>query len=179
MGNKKWYQKTPGIIVLLVLFFPVGLFVMWKYASWPSKAKWVISGIFVFIILTNLLDGDNKQNPSNVAPEPTTQAPTPDTSRVDFKASVVFTGTQFVITNEDDLDCLAPEIKINSGLFGGGYSLKTSTFLSGETYVIEAMTITKGDGERFNPLTTAPKNIYISCGKGNDLYAASYMAELQ
>ena len=158
-----------------------------------SKPVQIITGIIIIFVILGVFGAifggsknssstqktnDNSKQTQQQTQEPT-RTPTPDTSRDDFKASVIFTGTQFVITNEDDLDCLAPEIKINSGLFGGGYSLKTSTFLSGETYTIEAMAITKSDGERFNPFTTAPKSIYISCGRGNDLYAASYMAELQ
>lgn len=30
----KWYKKTGWIIFLLIFFFPVGLFLMWKYAKW-------------------------------------------------------------------------------------------------------------------------------------------------
>lgn len=79
METKKWHQKPLGIIVLLILFFPAGLFLMWKYANWSSKTKWIISGIFIFIILTNLLAGENKQNPSNAASKPTVQAQTQST----------------------------------------------------------------------------------------------------
>lgn len=56
MDDLNWYQKKPFIIVLLVLFFPVGLYLMWKYADWSSKTKWVVTGIllvFVFIIGVN------------------------------------------------------------------------------------------------------------------------------
>lgn len=53
MDNLKWYQKNPVIMLLLVLFFPVGLYLMWKYSSWSPKTKWIVTGvllIFVFIV---------------------------------------------------------------------------------------------------------------------------------
>ncbi len=51
--KKKWYQKTGGIIALLVLFFPVGLYLMWKHASWNKTAKWIVTGVFAFFVLTS------------------------------------------------------------------------------------------------------------------------------
>ena len=32
-----------GVIALLMLVFPVGLFLMWKYANWPKVAKWIVT----------------------------------------------------------------------------------------------------------------------------------------
>lgn len=55
--GKKWYQKTVWIIVWICLCFPVGLFLMWKYADWKKPVKWVITApilgyTFVCIIIT-------------------------------------------------------------------------------------------------------------------------------
>lgn len=49
--NKKWYQKTGWIIAWLILFFPVGLFLMWKYADWKKSVKGIVSALFAFIII--------------------------------------------------------------------------------------------------------------------------------
>ena len=38
----KWYQTEGGIIALLILFFPVGLYLMWQYPEWSKKTKWII-----------------------------------------------------------------------------------------------------------------------------------------
>lgn len=46
--GQKWYQKTSWIIALLFLFFPVGLFLMWKYTNWN---KYVKIGISAFIAI--------------------------------------------------------------------------------------------------------------------------------
>lgn len=43
--KKKWYQSTLVIIASLVFIFPLGLFLMWKYASWNKIVKIVITVI--------------------------------------------------------------------------------------------------------------------------------------
>lgn len=52
----KWYQKSFGIILLLILFFPIGIYLMWKYAKWSKAAKIIIStfiGIIFIMTVTN------------------------------------------------------------------------------------------------------------------------------
>lgn len=51
-NDKKWYQKSAGIILMLILFFPVGLYLMWRYTGWNRKIKIGISATFLvaFII---------------------------------------------------------------------------------------------------------------------------------
>lgn len=64
--KKKWYQKTGWIIALLILFFPVGLFLMWKYANWNKKVKWGISIFFLlFIIFNNQINQISVRSNSN------------------------------------------------------------------------------------------------------------------
>ncbi len=48
---KKSSVKNIAIIALLIIFFPVGLFLMWKHSSWSKKAKWIISGSIVCLII--------------------------------------------------------------------------------------------------------------------------------
>ncbi|MEX0924422.1 MAG: hypothetical protein WDZ82_00560 [Candidatus Paceibacterota bacterium] len=56
--NKKWYQKPVGIIALLVLFFPVGLYLMWKYAEWDRNVKWVVTGGVLVVIMIGTVAGE-------------------------------------------------------------------------------------------------------------------------
>ncbi len=54
--NNKWYEKTPAIVLLLIFFFPVGLYLMWKYTKWAKGVKIgvsVLAGIAVISVLTN------------------------------------------------------------------------------------------------------------------------------
>lgn len=52
----KFYQKNWFIILMLIIFFPVGLILMWKYAAWNKIAKWIVTGVIavmaVFAIFT-------------------------------------------------------------------------------------------------------------------------------
>ena len=58
-NTQKWYQKPLGIIVLLFLFFPVGLFLMWKYSNWSNQAKWIITGIVAVVVVISLFIPQN------------------------------------------------------------------------------------------------------------------------
>ncbi len=48
---KKWYQTSWATILFLFLFFPVGLFLMWKYTTWNKVAKWIITGFYGLVVL--------------------------------------------------------------------------------------------------------------------------------
>lgn len=56
--NKKTVKVKNSIVILfLIFFFPVGLFLMWKYTEWNKKTKIIITVIVsimsVYIIGTN------------------------------------------------------------------------------------------------------------------------------
>jgi hypothetical protein len=48
----KWYQRTSAIILLLFIFLPVGLILMWLYAPWSKNSKLAVTGALgvLFII---------------------------------------------------------------------------------------------------------------------------------
>lgn len=48
---KHWYVKKSVIITLLIVFLPLGLTLMWKFAHWSKKTKWVITGVTVLPIV--------------------------------------------------------------------------------------------------------------------------------
>ena len=59
----KWYQKPTGIIILLIFFFPVGLYLMWKNDLWTKQTRWIVTGILAVIVIANA--GNDKSNSSN------------------------------------------------------------------------------------------------------------------
>lgn len=73
--KKKWYQTTGGIIALLILFFPAGLYLMWKHATWNKTAKWIVTGVFAFFVLVSAFSPDSTET-SNTASQNTTPAVT-------------------------------------------------------------------------------------------------------
>ena len=56
----KWYTKTGWIIALLILFFPVGIYLMWKYTDWNTIVKAIISGFFAILLLSELINPSEK-----------------------------------------------------------------------------------------------------------------------
>ena len=51
MENLKWHQKPSGVIILLILFWPVGLYLMWKNGMWSKNTRYAISAVCVILTL--------------------------------------------------------------------------------------------------------------------------------
>lgn len=60
--NRKWYQKTGWIIALLFLFFPVGLFLMWKYTTWKKTLKSFITAIILILAFSGMVFPDKLES---------------------------------------------------------------------------------------------------------------------
>lgn len=55
----KFYQRNWFVILMLILFFPVGLFLMWKYANWRNYAKIIITvAIALLVVVSYVLPTD-------------------------------------------------------------------------------------------------------------------------
>lgn len=80
-NKKKWYRTNQGIIILLVFFFPAGLFLMWKYAGWNKKVKWIITSMFAFVILISLIPSKPVKNSSPAKQTTISTTPTPTTAQ--------------------------------------------------------------------------------------------------
>ena len=74
MGGKKpkenWYESTGIIIMFLIIFFPVGLFLMWKYGKWSKVPKIIVSVFWGLIIVANM---GNNNNATTSSTKPTTE----------------------------------------------------------------------------------------------------------
>lgn len=55
----KFYKKTWFIILLLTFFFPVGLFLMWKYANWSKAAKIIVTVIIAILFIFGMTNQDD------------------------------------------------------------------------------------------------------------------------
>lgn len=90
----------------------------------------------------------------------------------DLNASVRFTGTQFIIKNNDSFDWSEVKLEVNGGLFSGGYELRVGRMTSGQSYTVGALQFAKSDGERLNPFRIKPKKFTISADtyKGRGFY---------
>ena len=81
----------------------------------------------------------------------------------DLDASIKFTGTQFIIANNNNFDWLNVKIEVNGSPLKGGFILKTDTIEAGETYTVGALQFAKEDGTRFNPFIYKPQKFDIYC----------------
>lgn len=90
-------------------------------------------------------------------------------SSITLNASVRFTGTQFIITNNDTFDYVNTKLKVNDNYYISGYTLQ-----AGHTYEVGIMNFADDNGNRFN-LMKKPKNFIISCDlRNNDKYGWYY-----
>lgn len=62
LNEEKNYQKSWFTILMLILFFPVGLFLMWKHNHFSKKAKVIITAFFVMITISSLSDTEELEN---------------------------------------------------------------------------------------------------------------------
>lgn len=61
----RFYQKTWFIILMLILLFPVGIFLMWKYTGWNKVVKIIVTVVicfFAYIFWAAPNDADHKGN---------------------------------------------------------------------------------------------------------------------
>lgn len=57
LRKRKWF-----IILFLIIFFPVGLYLMWRHANWSKTAKWVVTGVIAVLAAYSLGTQDTTTN---------------------------------------------------------------------------------------------------------------------
>ena len=60
--KKRWYEKSGWIIFWLIAFFPLGLFLMWKYSRWNKMVKSIVSLFIMFCIISNSFSHQDLDN---------------------------------------------------------------------------------------------------------------------
>lgn len=64
---EKWYAKTWVIVLFLIFFFPVGLFLMWRYKEWRKVTKIVITVIIAPMAIWGLFSPDTPKEDATLA----------------------------------------------------------------------------------------------------------------
>lgn len=57
--KKKFYQKNWFAIFMLILFFPIGIFLLWNYSTYSKRKKIFIIGFFAIVFISRLNHQDN------------------------------------------------------------------------------------------------------------------------
>ena len=140
--SQDWYRHTWVIVVALIVFFPVGLALMW-ISGWKTPTKIVVSAAFVVLAVLGaitskpvskntqmVLSTANTQARKSAAPAPTTTAPAPTTTA---PAGPILTQQQQSAA-EQAMQYLSTQAFSQQGLidqldssFGGGYSVNDAT----------------------------------------------------
>lgn len=179
MENKtKWYKTSLGIVALLILFFPVGIFLMWRYSSWHKYLKIGITSVFALFFLAGAFGSNDKQittpesAPTKVAqPSPKADKSTPTANETDIlrlNVDIKPTMEGFELKNNETFVIAVCEISINSGVLDSGYLYMMGDYLEGgKSKVIPYGEFSKKDGERFNLVGTKPKTMKITCQEAN------------
>jgi hypothetical protein len=134
----------------------------WNKQTQSGKVITVAIGLFIVIAFVTIANKTpNNQRPTTPKPVVTESPPAPPV-RTELSASVRFTGTQFVITNNESFDLTNIKMEINGGIFSGGYELKHGRMKAKETYTVGALQFADNDGKRFNPFQMKPQKFTIS-----------------
>lgn len=78
--NKKFYEKTWFIVLILILFFPIGLVLVWTNKHWTQKGKIIATVIVAVILLFGLLGGGESDTTTTSTTVDTTVETTVDTT---------------------------------------------------------------------------------------------------
>jgi len=57
-----WYEKTGILVVLLIVFFPVGLYGVWKNTRLTKKTKGIITGVVAVLFIAAVAGGGGGKN---------------------------------------------------------------------------------------------------------------------
>ncbi len=54
--KQQWYEQQGIVVLFLIFFFPLGLFLMWRYAKWHIAVKIVISSLFALALIIGVFN---------------------------------------------------------------------------------------------------------------------------
>ena len=124
--------------------------------------------VFLLMILLAIASSSNSDSSDSGSSSSSTK---------NLNATVSFTGTQFVIVNNDNFDWKNVELEINYQALKSGYLLNAPLIEAGLTYTVGAAQFAKKDGERFNPFSYKVTKMKIWCdvtSQTNGFYACTW-----
>lgn len=125
----------------------------------PVALEVIVVIILICAALFHGTPGRRKYSSSDAAPS--------DSATVRLNAKVTFTGTRFVISNNDSFDWENVKLEILSESIRNCFSLRVPKISAGETCTVGATEFSKKDGASFNPFTMKPQRFWIRCDTPN------------
>lgn len=68
-NSKKWYNNTGLVILFIIVFFPVGLYALWKNENISKNWKIVISSGIVFLLIVGIGSDGQIEEPFDLKKE--------------------------------------------------------------------------------------------------------------
>jgi len=62
-AEKRWYHAKGNIYGLFLLFFPAGIYYMWKGEHFPKWVRWTLTTLLGIVVLNSMSNADNTQSP--------------------------------------------------------------------------------------------------------------------
>jgi len=103
-NSNAWYEKTWLVVILCIIFFPVGLYALWKNSSISKGWKIGVTILISIIVLANLGGNDKKSSNSKTETTNTTAEPEKEkqwTEVYSFKGNGMKKSPVFELTGED------------------------------------------------------------------------------
>jgi hypothetical protein len=86
--QKKWYQSSGGTVVFLLLFFPFGLYLMWKYTNWAQGIKIGITVLLLLLTIGVGTSGGSKKPEQKIVESKPAEVAAKSTSAFDVPALI-------------------------------------------------------------------------------------------
>lgn len=92
-NSNAWYEKTWVVVILCILFFPVGLYALWKNSSIGKGWKIGVTAIIALIVIANIGGKEDKsQSASNSTTTESTTTTTEPTKEKQWETVYTFKG---------------------------------------------------------------------------------------
>ncbi len=123
---------------------------------------WFLGIMGALVVIGGLSGGFNQEGTRTERAIERQRTEAPPKPKIELDAAVRFTGTQFVVTNNNIFAWNAVELEVNrSGLFSGGYTADLGMVSPGQTITIGALQLANSDGVRFNPWQMKPQRATV------------------
>jgi cytoskeletal protein RodZ len=135
--GKKWYQKTGWAIFFIFFFWPVGLFLTFKYTNW-KKTLGISLAIFILLVILGGIAGKSGNNNSNTA---TVNATTQEAT-VPVESSTIVTTQETATPTESTAEVTTQEttVPVESSTVATTQETTVATTEAQSTVVTEAET---------------------------------------
>jgi len=117
-------------------------------------ALWIVVFILICIVI---FSGASIKKSGSVRPSSSQES----TARLNAK--VTFTGSQFIIYNDDSFDWRRVDLQITLETVGSDFNLSVPVIPAGEKRTVRASEFVGKDDGRYNPYTMKPRRFMIRC----------------